>query len=353
MDVLSLIESSVLDILLYIVDLSTVGKTHRKTLTENSNILRGYALQPQKFAQITLFLSIVYENVLRNEFVTKRAIFYENPRVFCNQNKVDYLIAKFCKHFRVCRNAFKTLATSKAIAFGDVGIRTTETLLSFKTSEKGVSLISSPIQEADIDCSAMFVLVIEKDATFQKILSSSLYRDFNPCLFLTAKGYPDLATRSFLSMLCDKYPALPVYALVDADPHGIGIYLNYKYGSQNEAMKLSATISPFLPRFQLLGILPSELSRLQIPSESLLDLTETDKSLIKTMKGRTYMTSEPQVLQELETLERTGKKAEIQCLDGLSSDFLCLEYLRRKLHQHSNSRRLSMVDDNFSHFFRI
>ncbi|VDL92116.1 unnamed protein product, partial [Schistocephalus solidus] len=122
----------------------------------------------------------------------------------------------------------------------------------------GVSLISSPIQEAgrlqksvfsfyssfslDIDCSAMFVLVIEKDATFQKILSSSLYRDFNPCLFLTAKGYPDLATRSFLSMLCDKYPALPVYALVDADPHGIGIYLNYKYGSQVSLLSPSLTV---------------------------------------------------------------------------------------------------------------
>nr|VZI20743.1 unnamed protein product [Spirometra erinaceieuropaei] len=96
-------------------------------------------------------------------------------------------------------------------------------------------------------------------------------------------------------MLCDKYPALPVYALVDADPHGIGIYLNYKYGSQNEAMKLSETTSPFLQRFRLLGILPSELSRLQIPSEGLLDLTDTDRTLIKTMKERAYMDSEPEV----------------------------------------------------------
>ncbi|VDO04169.1 unnamed protein product [Rodentolepis nana] len=72
----------------------------------------------------------------------------------------------------------------------------------------------------DVSCSANFVLVIEKDATFQKIMLSDFYGDFQPCLLITSKGYPDLAMRSFLSKLCQKYPKLPMYALVDADPHG-------------------------------------------------------------------------------------------------------------------------------------
>lgn len=46
-----------------------------------------------------------------------------------------------------------------------------------------------------------------------------------------AKGYPDLSTRQFVNMIYTKYPSLPFYALVDADPHGVCIYLTYKFGS--------------------------------------------------------------------------------------------------------------------------
>ncbi|VDL41239.1 unnamed protein product [Hymenolepis diminuta] len=75
---------------------------------------------------------------------------------------------------------------------------------------------------------------------------SSFYDDFQPCLLITSKGYPDLATRSLLSKLCQKYPRLPMYALVDADPHGIGIYLTYKYGSK---------VTNFIPNLKLLEII--------------------------------------------------------------------------------------------------
>ena len=51
------------------------------------------------------------------------------------------------------------------------------------------------------------------------------------CFFLQAKGYPDLSTRQLLKKIHIKYPTLQFFALVDADPHGISIYLVYKFGS--------------------------------------------------------------------------------------------------------------------------
>lgn len=46
-----------------------------------------------------------------------------------------------------------------------------------------------------------------------------------------AKGYPDLITRQLLRLFHTKFPEIPMFGLVDADPHGVAIYLTYKYGS--------------------------------------------------------------------------------------------------------------------------
>lgn len=43
-----------------------------------------------------------------------------------------------------------------------------------------------------------------------------------------AKGYPDLKTRLFLSVLCKRIPNLPIYGMFDADPHGRFYFLHNK-----------------------------------------------------------------------------------------------------------------------------
>ena len=65
-----------------------------------------------------------------------------------------------------------------------------------------------------------------------------------------AKGFPDLATRRFLSMLHTIQPDLPMFVLVDYDPYGVAILRTYKYGSQRLAHENSATV----PGIQWLGV---------------------------------------------------------------------------------------------------
>jgi hypothetical protein len=43
------------------------------------------------------------------------------------------------------------------------------------------------------------------------------------------KGYPDICTRLMLKILCD-HLQIPCFALMDADAHGIDIFVVYKYG---------------------------------------------------------------------------------------------------------------------------
>lgn len=48
---------------------------------------------------------------------------------------------------------------------------------------------------------------------------------------MTAKGYPDFATRRFLTILAEKYPELAFFYLGDADPYGADIFFTYLFGS--------------------------------------------------------------------------------------------------------------------------
>lgn len=77
-----------------------------------------------------------------------------------------------------------------------------------------------------IRAKAAFILVIEKEAVFQKLLQENCPRALN-CILVTGKGYPDVATRMLVKLLSDKMD-LPVYIIVDADPFGVDIMLIYR-----------------------------------------------------------------------------------------------------------------------------
>ena len=52
-----------------------------------------------------------------------------------------------------------------------------------------------------------------------------------PCVLVTARGMPDLATRAFAARLAASFPRLQPLGLVDYNPAGVVILTTYKYGS--------------------------------------------------------------------------------------------------------------------------
>jgi meiotic recombination protein SPO11 len=73
---------------------------------------------------------------------------------------------------------------------------------------------------------ATYVLVVEKDSVFQQLLREEC-PSFNNCILVTGKGYPDIPTRMFVHLLSEKVQ-IPIYALVDANPHGFEIMCVYR-----------------------------------------------------------------------------------------------------------------------------
>jgi DNA topoisomerase VI subunit A len=82
-------------------------------------------------------------------------------------------------------------------------------------------LVNAALQVANLRSDAKFILLVEKDAAFMRLAEDRFYNTY-PCIILTAKGQPDVATRLFLRRLRNDL-MLPVLALVDSDPYGLKI----------------------------------------------------------------------------------------------------------------------------------
>ena len=147
---------------------------------------------------------------------------------------------------------------------------------------------------------------------------------------MQAKGYPDLATRSFLRLLTAglsraDHP-VPICCLVDFDPDGIAIMSNYKYGSQALSHENSGLN---IASLRWLGVKSSDICQEMMEGDdkeqSLLYLNKRDRKKAIRMLESSEVVSEGGLEQswrrELQVMLILGVKAEMEALskkdDGL------------------------------------
>ena len=148
----------------------------------------------------------------------------------------------------------------------------------------------------------------------------------SPVLDLTystqAKGYPDLATRSFLRLLTVGLsrvdPPVPICCLVDFDPDGIAIMSNYKYGSQALSHENSGLNVASL---RWLGVKSSDIRQDMTEGdgkEQRLCLSKRDRKKAIKMLESSQVVSESGLEQswrrELQVMLMLGVKAEMEAL---------------------------------------
>uniref|UniRef100_A0A8C5FZL2 DNA topoisomerase (ATP-hydrolyzing) n=1 Tax=Gouania willdenowi TaxID=441366 RepID=A0A8C5FZL2_GOUWI len=270
-----------------------------------------------KFAQVLKILSVIYRLVQSNTYATKRDIYYNNTQLFGSQATVDSIVDDISCMLRAPRRSLHVLATSKGLISGDLCYMEEDGMRIDCRSSSAVNIVSS----------AKFIIIVEKDATFQRLMDDDFCTKLPPCVIITGKGVPDMNSRLMVRKLWDTLH-VPIFALVDSDPHGIEIMCIYKYGSM--AMSFEAH-SLTVPSVMWLGLLPSDLQRLQVPSDVLIPLTKNDEKKLSSLLQRPYLTDQPDWQKEMEVMQRTKVKAEIQSLAAISPDFLTNIYLPNKL----------------------
>ncbi|KAK9820989.1 hypothetical protein WJX81_002818 [Elliptochloris bilobata] len=103
------------------------------------------------------------------------------------------------------------------------------------------------IAEYEFVSDARYLVVVEKDAVFQRLVDDD-FSTLADCILVTAKGMPDVATRAFVHTLLHAVPHLTPVALVDWNPSGAAILAVYKYGSQRMHEAARRVSAPFLEK---------------------------------------------------------------------------------------------------------
>ncbi|OCF76313.1 hypothetical protein I204_03613 [Kwoniella mangroviensis CBS 8886] len=270
----------------------------------------------EKINCILRIVTVLYEAVCSRTVVTLRDIYYRDKVLFKRQDVVDKLVDDIVATAGLKRRDFFVCASAKGlIAAAHLKIirRTGEELVLSST----IATLIDPIERISRLESARpveWVLVVEKDAVLQALCSAKLLEDekLGAGVMITGKGFPDLATRQILHLIAETYPHAKIYALVDADPHGISILSTYTYGSGNTKYSNDHLELPLGYRIEWLGLKATDFKKLGIGYDDLLPLEKVDISLAMRMIKDPTLPGEWK--RELSHMLHINRKAEIEIM---------------------------------------
>ncbi|KAL4855658.1 DNA topoisomerase 6 subunit A [Chlorella vulgaris] len=275
----------------------------------------------------TRILQLVHELCTKRIHVTKRDLFYTDVKLFEDQGNSDGILDDLACMLGCTRSSLHVVASEKGVVVGRLTFREDGDLIDCRRMGVGGKAIPPNIDKVDsIESDAMFILLVEKDAAFMRLAEDRFYNTY-PCIIITAKGQPDVATRLFLRKLKQTL-RIPVLALVDSDPYGLKILSVYMKGSMNMSYDSSNLTTPDI---KWLGVRPSDLDRFSIPEQCRLPMTDEDIKTGKKLLEEDFVRANPDWVKELEIMVTTKVKAEIQALSSFGFQYLSQQYLPLKL----------------------
>uniref|UniRef100_A0A6U0QXW6 DNA topoisomerase 6 subunit A n=1 Tax=Micromonas pusilla TaxID=38833 RepID=A0A6U0QXW6_MICPS len=283
----------------------------------------------RKVAILTRVMQLIHGVLCRGIHVTKRDLFYTDVKLFRYQKESDAVLDDISCLLGCTRNSLHVVASEKGVVVGKLLYNEDGDEIDCTKMGIGGKAIPSNIDKvANLRSEAKFVLLVEKDAAFMRLAEDRFYNRF-PCIIITAKGQPDVATRLFLSKL-KRDLRVPVLALVDADPYGLKIISVYMQGSKNMAFD-SANLTT--PDIKWLGVRPSDLDKFQIPEQCRLDMSAKDIETGQHMLTEEFIQQNPEWVKEVQIMLESKTKAEIQALSSYGFQYLSEVYLPIKLQE--------------------
>eukprot|EP00892_Ulva_mutabilis_P002243 jgi/Ulvmu1/12019/UM083_0032.1 len=307
-----------------------VQELDRIVLRDNISKRAFASLSTGKKAVVTArILSLVHELCRKNIHVTKRDMFYTDVNLFQDQGVSDSVLEDVSCMLGCTRSSLHVVASEKGVVVGRLTFQEAGDAIDCQRMGVGGKAIPPHIDKVtNIASDAKFILLVEKDAAFMRLAEDRFYNAY-PCIILTAKGQPDVATRLFLRKLRNAL-RIPVLALVDSDPYGLKILSVYMKGSMNMSYDSSNLTTP---EIKWLGVRPSDLNRFNIPKACRIKMTDEDIKTGKKMLDEEFVQANPEWVEELKIMQESGEKAEIQALSSFGFQYLSQVYLPLKLQE--------------------
>ena len=189
-----------------------------------------------------------------------------------------------------------------------------------------VRVVRAPICPAIQTAPTRCAQLVEKDAAYNRLAEDRFYHSY-PCILITGKGQPDVATRMFLKRL-KRELNIPILGFVDADPYGLKILSVYMSGSKNMSYDSASLTTPDI---KWLGLRPSDLDKYNLPDQCRLPMTQKDIETGQHLLKEEFIRKNPAWCKEIEKMLETKQKAEIQALSAFGFQYVTEEYLPRKI----------------------
>jgi meiotic recombination protein SPO11 len=150
---------------------------------------------PKGFSQIWALLSFIHDLLLNNKRATQREIYYCLVDLFKTQKEFNEVVQDVVAVLNCQRQCLGITTSARGMVTGTIEVEDKGCWLDCTKLGTSGKLISESIGR--IKSEARYVIVIEKDAVFQRLAEDRI-SDVLPCILVTACGFPDLATRSVL-----------------------------------------------------------------------------------------------------------------------------------------------------------
>jgi len=228
-DVEAAIEGAILQVALSILrgegygfDVPSRAKGNQVYVPELDRIVLKDAASFRAFASIqtcrkatvmTRILQLVHELCGKGIHVTKRDLFYTDVKLFEDQGQSDVVLDDLSCMLGCTRSSLHVVASEKGVVVGRLRFREDGDEIDCSRMGVGGKAIPPHIHKVShLQSDAKFILLVEKDAAFMRLAEDRFYNKY-PCIIITAKGQPDVATRLFLRSLKQELK-IPVLALV-------------------------------------------------------------------------------------------------------------------------------------------
>ncbi|KAH8053853.1 DNA topoisomerase VI subunit A [Aureococcus anophagefferens] len=238
-----------------------VRELDRIVLKHNASERSRERRQVRKTAIMTRVFSLVHEVVTKGIHVTKRDLFYTDVKLFKKQEESDAVLDD-ARHDRLPAVLLERVAADKGLVVGRVQFdEDGDPIDCTRMGVTGKAIPAYIDKISNIRSDAEFILLVEKDAAYNRLAEDRFYNQF-PCILITGKGQPDVATRMFLSRL--KAELKIPCSRSRLGPYGLKILSVYMSGSK--AMSYDAN-SLTTPDIKWLGLRPSDLDAYNLPDQ--------------------------------------------------------------------------------------
>ena len=250
----------------------------------------------------------IFYSLQKGIHITKRDLFYTDVKLFRDQSESDPILDDVATLLNCTRSNLHVVASDKGLVVGCLSftedgdvLDCTKMGVSGKAIPPFVDRVQDIVSPANAETpAAEFILLVEKEAAYLRLAEDRFYLRY-PCILITAKGQPDVATRLFLSRLKATLQ-IPVLGLVDSDPYGLKILSVYMSGSKNMSYDSASLTTPDI---YWLGLRPTDLRKYQLPDQCQLDMTEHDLKTGKELINEDFIkTNHPEWIPELELMVR-------------------------------------------------